>query len=138
MTPLPDVALPPSEERLLEVTRRVVDEAVVQGPVVLVGRGAQSMLAERADAVHIFCYAPRPALVARIMRRERLSQADAEHLVDDTNKQREAFVKRHWGRRWLAHENYHACVNTEWLGVDGAADLVTSIVARTLGTVAPR
>jgi hypothetical protein len=40
------------------------------------------------------------------------------------NKQREHYVKRHWNRNWLAHENYHLCVNTAWLGLDGAADLV--------------
>ncbi len=34
--------LPPTEERILEVTHRVIDEAVARGPVVLVGRGAQA------------------------------------------------------------------------------------------------
>src|ERR687890_945695 len=54
-TPAPG-GLAPTEERLLEVTRRVIEDAVAQGPVVVVGRGAQEMLAERGDAMTVFCY----------------------------------------------------------------------------------
>ena len=51
-----------TEERIVAVTRRVIEEAVQAGPAVFVGRGAQCLLAERADALHVFCYAPRAAL----------------------------------------------------------------------------
>ena len=127
LPPIGEAALPPSDERLLEVTRRVIAEAIASGPVVLVGRGAQSMLAERADTLHVFCYAPKPALVARAMRRLNLDAGAAQRAVEDTNKQREQYVRKYWNRSWSAHENYHLCVNTEWLGIDGAADLVTAI-----------
>lgn len=120
-------AMPPSEERVLEVTRRVIAEAVAQGPAVLVGRGAQCLLAERSDAIHVFCFAPKPALVARVAARERISADEAEKRVHDVNHQREQYVKRHWGRDWRAMENYHLCVNTAWLGIDGAAQLIVSI-----------
>ena len=119
-------AMPPTEERVLEVTRRVINEAVAQGPAVLVGRGAQCLLAERSDAVHVFCYAPRGALVARIAAREALSTSEAEKRVHEVNHQREQYVKRHWGRDWRSHENYHLSVNTEWLGIEGATELIVA------------
>jgi cytidylate kinase len=122
-----DTPLPPSEERLVEVTRRVVEEAVAHGPVVVVGRGAQSMLAARADAIHVFCYAPRPALIARAAKRLGVDAREAERLVDDTNRQREQYVKKHWQRAWRAPESYHLCVNTEWLGIDNAADTIVRL-----------
>ena len=50
--------------------------------------------------------------------------AEADRMVADQNKQREHYVKRHWNRNWLALENYHLCVNTAWLGIDGAAEQV--------------
>jgi cytidylate kinase len=127
LAPIGDAALPPSDEQLLEVTRRVIAEAIASGPVVLVGRGAQSMLAERADALHVFCYAPKSALVARAMRRLNIDAAAAQKAVEDTNKQREQYVRKYWNRSWSAHENYHLCVNTEWLGIDGAARLVIGV-----------
>lgn len=125
--PVPDAPLPPTEERLVEVTRRVIEEAVAHGPVVVVGRGAQSALAERQDALHVFCYAPRAALVARAVRRLEVSDEEAARIVDDTNRQREQYVKKHWRRSWRAQENYHLCLNTEWLGLNGAAEIVVRL-----------
>ena len=46
-----DLLSQPTEERLVEVTAMVIEEAVQAGPAVLVGRGAQCMLAARDDAL---------------------------------------------------------------------------------------
>lgn len=133
---LPPVQVAPVEttdERIVAVTKRVIEEAVQTGPAVFVGRGAQCLLAERADALHVFCYAPRSALRQYVMRKHGIDAAEAERRVHDTNRQREQYVKRHWNRSWLAHENYHVCVNTAWLGMDGAAALVLDTAERVLG-----
>ena len=115
---------PPTDEQLVDVTHRIVEEAIARGPLVLVGRGAQSMLASRGDALHVFCYAPRGALIARSMARDRLDEAAASKLVDETNAHREQWVKKHWNRSWRDHANYHLSVNTDWLGITGAAELI--------------
>lgn len=127
VSPALSAPLPPTEDRLLEVTEHVIDDAVARGPVVLVGRGAQSYLAQRTDALHSFCYASKAALVARVMQREGVAADDAARRVDEMNKRREQYVRRYWQRSWLAPENYHLCVNTERLGVDGAADLIVHV-----------
>lgn len=132
MLPPPTEQVPPSEERLAEVTRRIIEEAVARGNAVLVGRGAQAVLARRAGVLHVFCYAPRDALVRRVAERRRISPTEAEKVVDEINKQREQYVRAAFKRSWKAHDNYHLCVNTEWLGVDGAADLIVA-AARTMG-----
>lgn len=128
-----DSAMPPTEERLVDVTRRVVEEAVARGPVVVVGRGAQAMLAEREDALHVLCVAPRAALIARVRSRLGIDGAEAERLVDSTNRQREGYVKHHWHRAWLAAQNYHLCVDTEWLGIDHTVALVTRLARERMG-----
>ena len=114
----------PTDEKMLEVTKHVVDEAVSRGPVVIVGRGAQAMLSERQDTLHVFCYAPRKFLIARCMERDKLGQEDAARMVDETNKRRREWVKLHFNREWPAHEDYHLSVNTGWLGIEGAAELI--------------
>jgi cytidylate kinase len=122
-----------TEERLLEVTRAAIREAASQGPAVIVGRGSQAALAERADALHVLCCAPRGALVARIVRRDGLTESAAAARVDQTNHQREQYVRRHWKREWLAPQNYHVCVNTGLLGIDGAAELVIRLARERFG-----
>jgi CMP/dCMP kinase len=114
----------PTDEQLIEVTRHIIEEAIARGPVVVVGRGAQEMLAEREDALHVFCYAPRKALIARTMEREGVTAEEAARLVDSTNKERDQWVRLHWERDRRAHENYDLSVNTERLGIAGASDLI--------------
>jgi cytidylate kinase len=126
VTTLGDGKRSPTDAELIEVTRHIVDEAITRGPLVIVGRGAQCMLAERSDALHVFCHAPRSALIARSMTRDRLNEADASKLVDDTNAHREQWVKRHWNRAWRDQANYHLSVNTDWLGISGAADVIVA------------
>lgn len=125
MTPVA-AAKRPTDDQLLEVTRHIIQEAIARGPVVVVGRGAPAMLAERTDALHVFCYAPRKALIARTMKRDNLGAEEAARLVDDTNREREQWVRLHWEREWRSHENYDLSVNTERLGIQGAADLVVA------------
>lgn len=122
--PPPTEQVPLSEERLADVTRRIIEEAVARGNAVLVGRGAQSVLARRAGVLHVFCSAPREALVRRVAEHRGVSTAEAEKITDEINKQREQYVRTTFKRSWKAPENYHLCVNTEWLGIEGAAQLI--------------
>jgi hypothetical protein len=124
LPPVPTGPVETTEERIIAVTQRVIEEAVQAGPAVFVGRGAQCLLAEREDALHVFCYAPRAALRKYAMDTFRVGQDEADKMVAEQNKQREQYVRRHWNRNWLAHENYHLCLNTAWLGLDEAAALV--------------
>jgi CMP/dCMP kinase len=127
----------PATERLIAVTRRIIEDYVARGPVVIVGRGAQATLAERADAIHVFCYAPRAALVQRVMAREGLTLPAAEKRVDEVNHQRAQAVKQFYNRDWRAPENYHLCVNTDWLGVEGAAQMIARAARLQFPSVTP-
>jgi CMP/dCMP kinase len=138
LAPVSDAPMPPSDDRLAEMTRRVVEEAIARGPAVVVGRGAQSMLAAREDALHVFCYAPRNALIRRTMEREDIVEAEAAKLVEESNRQREEWVRKHWSRAWRAHENYHLSIDTAWFGVDGAAELIVRLARERLGGVNSR
>jgi len=132
----PEILPPPNvestEEHLVTVTTRVIEEAVQAGPAVFVGRGAQSLLANRDDALHVFCYAPRTALRRWVMQKYEVSAEEADRRVADINKHREQYVRRHWRRDWLAPDNYHLWLNTSWLGLDEAAQIIVETARRHL------
>jgi cytidylate kinase len=119
-----------TEERIVTVTGRVIEEAMNHGPAVFVGRGAQCLLASREDALHVFCYAPLPVLIDNAINRRGVKPADAERTVHDRNRQREQYVKRHWHRDWRAFENYDLCLNTGTMGIGEAADLVIGVARK--------
>jgi cytidylate kinase len=128
--------MPPTEQRVAEVTREVIEKAVARGPVVVVGRGAQAYLAERTDVLHVHCYAPHEALVERTMKREGIGEDEADRMVKAKNQQREAYVKRMFGRSWLAPGHYHIMLNTAWLGQDRCVEIVLSLAREKFGAAA--
>jgi cytidylate kinase len=131
-----DIVSHPSEERMVEMTQRVIEDAVRAGPAVLVGRGAQCMLANSTNALHVYCYAAFDDLVRYAIMYLGDSPADAPRRVREVNHQREEYVRHHWKRNWSDPANYDLCVNTARLGLDGAAELVTQVArARFAGVV---
>src|SRR2546427_5619512 len=48
------------EATIVKVTERVITEAAAHGRIVLVGRGAQVVLARRPDALHVYVVASKP------------------------------------------------------------------------------
>jgi cytidylate kinase len=117
----------PSEERMVMVTRRVIEDAVQAGSAVLVGRGAQCMLAARSDALHVYCYAPFEELVRYAVEVLGVPFKDAARQVSDVNHQREAWVRQHFKRDWRDYTLYDLCVNTARLGLDRAAAMVVQV-----------
>src|SRR5437899_8152616 len=48
------------EVAIVQLTERVIAEAAAHGRIVLVGRGAQAVLAQRPDALHVYVVASKP------------------------------------------------------------------------------
>jgi cytidylate kinase len=122
-----------SEERLVEVTRHVIEDAVRAGPAVLVGRGAQCMLAERTDALHVYCYAPEEWMVRRVESELGITREAARARVQEINHHRAEYVRRHWNRDWRDVANYDLCVNAARVGLEGAAGLIVTVARAQFG-----
>ncbi len=106
-------------ERMAVLAARVIEEAAVIGDCVIVGRGAQCVLRGRPDAFHVFVYASIPDRVARLRRRLG-EQADFAQVIDATDRERAAYVRRHFGQSWLDPRLYDLMVNAA-IGEDAAA-----------------
>lgn len=123
-------AVEPTEEQIVRVTARVIAEAAQHGNAVLVGRGAQAVLAESRsqDALHVYIVAPRADRVRETMRRLNLDEKAAGEQLDRTDADRDRYVARWHGRKRQDPANYHLVLNTGWLGYDGAAELIVAAV----------
>ena len=132
MPAIPEAPVMMTEERVVAITRRVIEEAVQQGPAVFVGRGAQCLLANRADSLHVFCYAARPKLIEGAITRLGVASKDADRVVTEMNKNREQYVRRHFNREWRDLINYHICIDTGWLGLAASAELVVELATKML------
>lgn len=141
---LPDSAVfPPAVERGLEpltgettlrLTREVIQQAAAMGDAVIVGRGAQVLLAGRPDTVHIFVHAPRAGRLERIKQVRKLEHFDerrlTQQLVDEMDHKRADYLRVFYGRDWRDPELYDFMINTGRTGVDGAVDLIEWWIGR--------
>jgi len=118
------------ETTIVQVTERVIAEAAAHGRIVLVGRGAQAVLARRPDALHVYVVASKPWRMQLAVERLGVDPARAEQVVDETDRQRDQYVRTYYGRQRHDFANYDLVVNSERLGLDGAAAVVVAEARR--------
>jgi cytidylate kinase len=110
-----------------EVAERVVKQAAEQGNCVIVGRGSAYYLQPRADAFHVFIYAPFAEKVRRL-RAQGKSESDAAHLAETVDRDRAAFIKQYFGVEWPDRSRFHIMLNSI-LGTDAAVQTILDSIA---------
>jgi cytidylate kinase len=113
-------------DRAAEMARRIIDEAAEIGDCVIVGRASQCILQPRADAFHVFVYAPKQERVERLRKRDPgLSVAAAEKKMEDEDAARAAYVRAQFGCDWQNRHLYHLMVSSS-MGEKEAASVILS------------
>ena len=118
------------EATIVMMTERVIAEAAAEGRVVLVGRGAQAMLAQRDNALHAYVIASKPWRRKLAVERLGVDAANVDKVVDETDKQRDQYVNAYYGRDRQDLTAYDLVLNAERLGFEGAAALVVAEAKR--------
>jgi cytidylate kinase len=118
------------EAAIVKMTERVIAEAAAEGRVVLVGRGAQAVLANRENALHVFVIASKPWRRKLAVERLGVDPAHVDKVVDETDRERDHYVKTYYGRDRQDLTNYDLVVNAETLGFEGAAGLIVAEARR--------
>jgi hypothetical protein len=98
-------------DSIFRLTERVVQKAASEGNCVIVGRGSQHFLRDRADALRIFLYAPREEKMRRLISGG-MSETEAEEAVDTVDRERGAFIEKYFHLQWPNRLRYHAMLNT--------------------------
>ena len=118
------------ERTIVALTERIIQEAAVDGRVVLVGRGAQAILAERPDALHVYVVGSKPWRLRLAVERLGVDPAQVEKELEETDRRRDQYTKTHYGRTRADPTNYDLVINAEKLGFEGAAGVVVAEVKR--------
>jgi cytidylate kinase len=118
-------------KRLAAISSQIITEAAAVGRCVIVGRGAQCLLAGRTDVFHAFVYASRDErrrnLAARLG-----AGAHIEAAIDAVDQERAAYVREHFRRDWLDPHLYHLMVNAD-LGRAAAVEAICAALEKGVG-----
>jgi cytidylate kinase len=113
-------------DRLMSLTKEVVNQAAEAGQCVMVGRAAVYLLRGRADTFCVFLYAPREVKYQRVLA-EVHNEAEANHLIDTVDQQRAAFIRHYHNVEWPSRQLYHVMLNTA-MGVEATVETILSLI----------
>ncbi len=127
------------EQAYYGALRLVVKRAANAGHVVIVGRGAQILLEDRREVLHVRVVAPLERRVTYVARREALDEAQARARILLKDRDRLRFIQTREHRQADDPLLYDLVINTAVLDLDGAVDLICLALerkARRLGVAA--
>ena len=114
-------------ETMAALGKSLITEAHARGNCVIVGRGAQCILQDRPDVLHVFVHAPRADRIARLRRRQP-GPSSIEQLMRSTDQQRADFIRLYFGCDWKNVHLYHMLISSE-LGEETVAGLILAAIS---------
>jgi len=145
-TSSPEVAMPASpyaeellhlttHDRLVAITRTVIEEAAQRGNAVIVGRGAAFILGRREGTLHVQLHASMDARIRYLMSRveeippeARPDEGSLRELCKSVDAARANYIRGLYGIDWLDATRYDLSIDTGRLGVDGTVDLIEAAI----------
>lgn len=107
---------------------RVLGAIAQHGGAIIVGRGAHLVL-HQGQALRLLVVAPLEARVARVMRRESLSEPEARRWIQRLESDRRAFLMKHFHAEFGEPTQFDLVVNTAEIGIQAACAAVRAALA---------
>ena len=102
----------PVASRIYKTEVDILRSIANEGPCVIVGRCADYVLEGHPGLVSLFVSAPMEARVARVMRRNNLSECDARSRIARVDKNRASYYRYFTDENWGQARNYDLCINS--------------------------
>lgn len=101
-----------NQTEILVEQSKIVKQIAQKGNIIIVGRGANSILSEY-NPMNIFVYANMESRIHRCKEKdENLTTKELENKIKNIDKNRKAFHNLISNYEWGAKENYNLCINT--------------------------
>ena len=111
----------------IESIRSAADE----GPCVIVGRSADSVLSSYPRLISIYVSAPMENRIARVMRRNNISEGEAKTRIARIDKDRAHYYRYFTDKKWGEANNYDLCINSGKMAVaDDAVAVISTYLDR--------
>lgn len=113
----------PLQDQVFFAQASVIRELAEEGPCVIVGGCADSVLEGKAKQLKVFIHAPLEERAERTRETYKVDTKDYKDYVKKMDKKRKSYYDYFAHRTWGKAENYHLCLDSS-IGLDMAADLI--------------
>jgi len=126
---LPAWEIPLNDTRYLQALESVVRELAQSQSLVIYGRGAQFILRDYPQALHVQVVAPLEMRVKRLMQDLKLDQETAKQEIARFDNSSRQFIKRYFRAELEDPVYYDLVINTEHLSFQAAASIVVDALS---------
>ena len=116
------------DDKIYLAQAKVIRNCAAEGPCVIVGRCADYVLRDHENVLNVFIKASMEERIKRITMLYDMDQMKAEETIRKADKQRATYYNYYATGTWGDVTNYHLCLDTGVLGIDGAVELIRSAV----------
>lgn len=114
----------PFDDSLFFAQLEAIQKIASEQSCVIIGRCADYALRDFSNVLNIFIYAPLELRVKRAKEIYNIAEKHAENYVKRIDKQRISYCNYYTDKRWGMPQNYHLCIDSSALGIDGTVDFI--------------
>jgi CMP/dCMP kinase len=119
-----------NDKAFIEATTAVVRDLAQAGDVVIIGRGANMILADYPGIIHVGMLAPLELRVDNIMRREHFTREEAQKYVEEVEQARGAFFRKFFKVNPNDPSLYNIMLNMGMMQPKTAAEIIACAAQR--------
>ena len=118
------VAQKVDDKTFIEAMTKVANDLHAQGNAVIIGRGANQILADASHTLHVGLLAPMEVRVKTLIDREHFEKEEAEIHVEELERAREDFIMKFWKVHPNEAKHYHMMLNMGKMNPKTAAEVI--------------
>ena len=118
----------PFDDALFFAQLEAIQKIASEQSCVIMGRCADYALRDFSKILNVFICAPLEVRVKRAQEVYGIAEKHAADYVKRIDKQRTSYYNYYTDKRWGQPQNYHICVDSSALGIDGSVELLKQFV----------
>jgi len=107
-----------------EMVRSAIAETAAAHNVVVVGSGGQFLFARVAASLRVQIVAPMPYRTARVMRVAAVDRSTAEKMIEERDREKEAYIRSIYGQDWRDTAHYDLVLNIDHFSNEMAVEIL--------------
>lgn len=123
-----------SQESLFQFQSDAIKKVAEGGGCVFVGRCADYVLRDYQNVVNIFITANMEDRIKMVQERDQCDEETAKKIISHKESARASYYNYYTGKKWGHSDNYHLCINSSILGIDGTVDFIKQFILRQFKT----
>ncbi|MCI8309126.1 MAG: MATE family efflux transporter [Clostridia bacterium] len=117
-----------NSDELFVKESEVIREIAKESSCVIIGRCSDFILKDNNNVIKVFVYSSMKDKIKRITEFYGIEEKKAEKEIEKINSLRANHYRYYTEKEWANHANYDICINSDFLGVEKAADLICDLV----------